>query len=188
MAPNDIRERDDDDDVAALIYRESQLRKAEAAAAAESKKSSSASTHHRTSTRKRPPVNSHGKESLPRQQREDVSKRTRGFSADDDRPSKKLAKKKHRYECSAEGCTNKVVRGGLCVRHGAKVKRCISEGCTNQVIKRGVCMRHGATLKIKRCSNEGCTNQAPCACGMGQKSNAVSVKDAQIKSSKEECA
>ena len=30
------------------------------------------------------------------------------------------------------------------MRHGAKIKRCSSEGCTNQVIKWGVCIRHGA--------------------------------------------
>jgi hypothetical protein len=32
----------------------------------------------------------------------------------------------------------------VCVKHGAKIKRCSSEGCTNQVIKGGVCRRHGA--------------------------------------------
>ena len=32
------------------------------------------------------------------------------------------------------------------MRHGAKqkLKRCSSDGCTNQVVKRGVCRRHGA--------------------------------------------
>mmetsp|Transcript_19939 Transcript_19939/g.39956 ORF Transcript_19939/g.39956 Transcript_19939/m.39956 type:complete len:99 (+) Transcript_19939:278-574(+) len=34
--------------------------------------------------------------------------------------------------------------GGVCVRHGAKLKRCSSEGCSNQVKKGGVCRRHGA--------------------------------------------
>ena len=57
---------------------------------------------------------------------------------------------------SSEGCTNKIVKGGVCVRHGAKVKRCSSEGCKNQAQKGGVCMRHGA--KVKRCRVEGCTN------------------------------
>jgi hypothetical protein len=60
--------------------------------------------------------------------------------------------------CSTEGCTNFVVKGGVCVKHGAKVKRCSSEGCTNQAQKGGVCTRHGA--KIKRCSSDGCTNHA----------------------------
>jgi len=60
--------------------------------------------------------------------------------------------------CSNEGCTNIVVKGGVCVRHGAKLKRCRSEGCTNNVQQGGVCMKHGA--KVKLCSSEGCTNQA----------------------------
>ena len=32
----------------------------------------------------------------------------------------------------------------MCIRHGAKVKLCSFEGCTNQVVKIGVCIRHGA--------------------------------------------
>ena len=59
--------------------------------------------------------------------------------------------------CSREGCTNHVINGGVCVRHGAKVKRCSYDGCTNNAIKGGVCVKHGATLK--RCSKEGCTNK-----------------------------
>jgi hypothetical protein len=46
--------------------------------------------------------------------------------------------------CSSEGCTNQAQKGGVCVRHGAKVIRCSNEGCTNQAKKGGVCMRHGA--------------------------------------------
>jgi hypothetical protein len=35
--------------------------------------------------------------------------------------------------------------GGVCQRHGAKVKRCSSEGCTNHAQKGGImCVRHGA--------------------------------------------
>ena len=65
---------------------------------------------------------------------------------------------KHK-RCSFEGCTNQVVKAGVCVPHGAKVKRCTHhEGCTNQVVKRGVCITHGA--KQKQCSHEGCTKQA----------------------------
>ncbi len=29
------------------------------------------------------------------------------------------------------------------MKHRAKVERCSSEGCTNQVVKKGVCRRHG---------------------------------------------
>ena len=60
--------------------------------------------------------------------------------------------------CSSEGCTNIVVNGGVSIRHGAKVKLCSSDGCMNQAQKGGVCARHGA--KRKQCSSEGCKNQA----------------------------
>jgi hypothetical protein len=46
------------------------------------------------------------------------------------------------------------------MRHGAKIKRCSSEGCTNIVVKGGVCVRHGAEQKKKQCSINGCTNQS----------------------------
>lgn len=49
----------------------------------------------------------------------------------------------YRYECSASGCTNAVVRGGVCIRHGAneKIKLCsaednvIIEPCTGMKVK-----------------------------------------------------
>ena len=58
-------------------------------------------------------------------------------------------------ECSYEGCTTPAQSGGGCVRHGAKRKECTHEGCTNQVVRGGVCVRHGA--KLKECNHEGCT-------------------------------
>jgi len=61
--------------------------------------------------------------------------------------------------CSADGCTNIVKKGGVCIGHGHghgdKHKRCVSKGCTNQVIRGGVCNRHGK--KRKPCKFEGCT-------------------------------
>eukprot|EP00984_Skeletonema_dohrnii_P036404 scaffold37333_cov155-Skeletonema_dohrnii-CCMP3373.AAC.1 len=119
VAPSNSKE---DDDVGALIYREIQLRKAEAAAAAaESKKTSTASTHHRTLTRKRLPVTNQGEESLPRPQRRVATKgRKRDASLDQDQPKEKVAKKRQRYECSADGCMNQAKKGGVCIRHGAK--------------------------------------------------------------------
>jgi hypothetical protein len=42
------------------------------------------------------------------------------------------------------------------MRHCAIVKRCSHEGCTNHVVNGGVCTRHGAGRKT--CSHEGCTN------------------------------
>jgi len=85
--------------------------------------------------------------------------------------AEKTARKLYRCQCSTDGCTSTAYKGGgVCKRHGAKIKRCNSEGCTNQVVKGGVCHRHGAKrkraktkTKIKRCScscsREGCTNQ-----------------------------
>jgi hypothetical protein len=54
-----------------------------------------------------------------------------------------------------EGCTNIVVKGGVCVTHGAKQKakkRCNHEGCTNGAIKGGICWTHGAKRELKHCS------------------------------------
>jgi hypothetical protein len=45
-------------------------------------------------------------------------------------------------QCSFEGCTNKVVKGGVCVTHGAKKKRCSFDGCTSNARKGGVCKKH----------------------------------------------
>ena len=148
-SPND-GDKDDEDDVGALIYREVQLRKAEAAAAAaESKKTSSASTRRRTLTRKRSPVTNKVDTSSPSPKRKRASKRKRGSSLGEDLSGKMVARKKYRYECSADGCTNYAQKGGVCVRDGAKVKRCSSEECTNQAKKGGVCMKHGAKVNAE---------------------------------------
>ena len=60
--------------------------------------------------------------------------------------------------CSEKGCTKQAQKGGFCVTHGAKVKRCNHEGCTKQAQKGGVCITHGA--EVKRCSFEGCSTQS----------------------------
>ena len=49
--------------------------------------------------------------------------------------------------CSHEGCTNKVIKGGVCVTPGAVFKRCAHAGCTNGAINGGVWVTHGATRK-----------------------------------------
>ena len=60
------------------------------------------------------------------------------------------------------GCTNKVVNGGVCIRHGAKTKRkiCSDPGCTNVALNGGVCIRHGAKSYKRGCSATGCTTRA----------------------------
>jgi hypothetical protein len=111
--------------------------------------------------------------------------RKRKSCTDEELGPENVARKKNRKKslCSADGCTNGVIKGGVCIRHGAKAKRCSKEGCTRQaqvggvcvthgakrtlckiegctngVINGGVCIRHGA--KVKLCSKEGCTNQS----------------------------
>eukprot|EP00985_Skeletonema_marinoi_P003917 scaffold1711_cov235-Skeletonema_marinoi.AAC.6 len=61
-------------------------------------------------------------------------------------------------QCSSEGCTNGAINGGVCKTDGANRKLCSSEGCTSHARNGGVCIRHGA--KVKLCSSEGCTNKA----------------------------
>eukprot|EP00984_Skeletonema_dohrnii_P025707 scaffold14875_cov71-Skeletonema_dohrnii-CCMP3373.AAC.3 len=67
-------------------------------------------------------------------------------------------KKKYRYECRVDDCTNHAQKGGVCIRHGATVKQCSVGNCTNNALKGGVCHRHGAQRNL--CSREGCTNHA----------------------------
>ncbi len=93
----------------------------------------------------------------------DVYKKRQCPSDEDETVTAKRARwreAKQKKKCTAEGCTNQVYRGGVCIKHGAKVKRCSIEGCTNHIVKGGVCMKHGAIQTRKRCSVEGCTNQS----------------------------
>ena len=69
-----------------------------------------------------------------------------------------------RKRCSADSCESQAVKGGVCVKHGAKLKppkRCSIDGCEKYAINNGVCCKHGAKLKPpKRCSIDGCENGA----------------------------
>ena len=73
--------------------------------------------------------------------------------------------KRRKYYCNVENCTNQAKVGGVCMRHGAKVKRkerkkCSAEDCQNIAVRGGVCWRHGAKWSMKMCSIEGCSNYA----------------------------
>jgi len=127
-----------------LIYRESQLRKAEAAAAC--KKTTSASTRHLTSTRnlKRTADNRDGTSTKAMKRIMPPKKIKKKSSKEIEMTRDKSDWKKYQNKCSSDGCTNQVQNGGVCRRHGAKVKRCSSVGCTKQAQKGGVCIRHGA--------------------------------------------
>eukprot|EP00984_Skeletonema_dohrnii_P030523 scaffold22062_cov47-Skeletonema_dohrnii-CCMP3373.AAC.1 len=94
-------------DSAAPVYRESTEEGGGNGATAEIKNTSNASTHDRTSTTKRSPDEHHDNPSAL------IEGRKRGSSLEGDLPRKKVAKKKRRYGCSAEGCTNQVVNGGV---------------------------------------------------------------------------
>ena len=65
-------------------------------------------------------------------------------------------RKKYKYDCIQEGCTNQVQNRGLCFKHGAEVTLCSHEGCSNKVMNSGVCYKHGAKRLI--CKHEGCNN------------------------------
>ena len=114
----------EEDDVGALIYREIQLRKAEAAAAAAaSKKTSSSASVRRASTpkrsptkRKRSPANNEVENPLPGG--DDLEGIKRESSSEDDRPMKKVARNRIKYECSADGCTNHVAKRGYALGTG----------------------------------------------------------------------
>ena len=77
-------------------------------------------------------------------------------SGDEERFVKRVYKK-----CSTNNCTNFAQIRGVCIKHGAKVKKyyCKVEGCTNQAKLGGVCIKHGAKVKKCYCKHEGCTNQ-----------------------------
>ena len=57
--------------------------------------------------------------------------------------------------CSFEGCSNKVQLGGACITHIAMRETVQSRWMYQQVIKGGVCVAHGAKLQ-RCCSHEGC--------------------------------
>ena len=72
-------------------------------------------------------------------------------------------KKKYKLPkiCSVEGCTNQIQSGtNVCIRHGAPwtKKQCSVKECTRQAINGGVCRRHGAKLKL--CDRDGCSKRA----------------------------
>ena len=66
---------------------------------------------------------------------------------------------RYRRLCSSNGCTSLAQKGGVCIRHGAVVKKtkyeCSAEGCSNHAQKGGVCKRHGAVVKRTMCTSEG---------------------------------
>ncbi|KAL7468697.1 hypothetical protein ACHAXS_008927 [Conticribra weissflogii] len=73
-------------------------------------------------------------------------------------PKSKQQNSNERAFCSAPGCTNKVVQGGVCISHGAKRKRCKHPGCDRPVKISAMCSKHGPPRK--QCEEEGCSRVA----------------------------
>mmetsp|Transcript_8884 Transcript_8884/g.16273 ORF Transcript_8884/g.16273 Transcript_8884/m.16273 type:complete len:82 (+) Transcript_8884:380-625(+) len=48
-------------------------------------------------------------------------------------------------------------------------QKCSHEGCTNQVVQGGICVRHGVTWTKRICSHEGSTNNVKKGDGMKER-------------------
>ncbi|KAL7444804.1 hypothetical protein ACHAXM_009438 [Skeletonema potamos] len=68
--------------------------------------------------------------------------------------------KRVRRKCTAPGCDNRVVQGGVCVTHGAKRKLCSYAGCSKAVKLAGFCSSHGPTRK--KCDYIDPSSGGPC--------------------------
>ena len=75
--------------------------------------------------------------------------------------SSSIKPKRVRRKCTAPGCTNRVVQGGVCVTHGAKRKLCSYAGCSKAVKLAGFCSTHGPTRK--KCDYVDPSSGDPCA-------------------------
>ena len=63
-----------------------------------------------------------------------------------------------RKNCKFDDCNNKVKKGGVCRKHGAKETKCKFKDCTNNARKGGICRKHGA--KATKCKFDDCNNNA----------------------------
>ena len=86
---------------------------------------------------------------------------------------KKKSGRKYYRICSINGCSKRTQNSyqidnpnwkGLCVQHGAILKKCRVSGCQNVVVNNQLCTKHGA--KRRKCkfvdpsTGDGCTNQS----------------------------
>ena len=71
---------------------------------------------------------------------------------------KKRRSTSRRGICQHQDCTKQAVQGGVCILHGAQIKRCRVPGCSKHSQRGGVCMTHGA--KVKRCLSKSCRKYA----------------------------
>lgn len=89
-------------------------------------------------------------------------------------PAKKMkSDRKYHRICSIDGCSKRSQNiyqtgspnwKGLCVQHGAILKKCRVSGCQNVVVNNQLCTKHGA--KRRKCkfvdpsTGDGCTSQS----------------------------
>ena len=57
--------------------------------------------------------------------------------------------KNDKYICKIDGCENNVVQNGICISHGASVKKCKFENCEKHVQKNGLCHRHRIEVDLE---------------------------------------
>lgn len=88
----------------------------------------------------------------------DNAETTRTTLVVESKKRKKKRKNRVRRKCTLEGCSNRVVQGGVCISHGAKRKLCSVDGCMKGVKTAGRCSAHGPPRK--RCCIDGCMKVA----------------------------
>ena len=75
-----------------------------------------------------------------------------------------------------KGCTNQVVRVGVCRRHGAG-RECSVDCCTNYAKSGGVCVRHGRINRLAASKDAQISLSAEeCERGIGERSKAKRVE------------
>eukprot|EP00984_Skeletonema_dohrnii_P023257 scaffold12343_cov77-Skeletonema_dohrnii-CCMP3373.AAC.5 len=87
----------------------------------------------------------------------------------------------------SEGCTNQVVKGGVCIKHTAAkiaLKVCSSDGYKNCAQKEGVCRRLGAKRLKGQAMQERWMHKSSQAWRTVMGANYVTVMDVQTKSSR----
>ena len=52
-------------------------------------------------------------------------------------------------KCKIDDCENVVVNNGVCVKHGAVLRKCKIENCTNHSQNNGLCKKHGPKITCK---------------------------------------
>uniref|UniRef100_A0A7S2M6J0 Uncharacterized protein n=1 Tax=Skeletonema marinoi TaxID=267567 RepID=A0A7S2M6J0_9STRA len=107
----------------------------------------------------------HEEKAIKRCGRERRVHRSHGQQAKQQRSSERCAglcikPGEKRKACSSDGCTNNIVKGGVCVRSGGHVKRGVRKDAQIKLVReeRVLGMGHGRIFTPKRCSRVGFTD------------------------------